>query len=205
MHSGGLESWLKARDVPDPQLLAELIESTVCDGIAPLDGTVLAHAWRAGSLAQLLALDQRLSARKLTPPARAASQACGRQLAALAPTLAPADVLVAALADAVEHRSTAGNYAVVAGTLSRACGLGVEEAVLVELRSAAAGLLSAAVRLGAATPKGAQRLLTQLHPSIEHAAEDARRRTLDELHASIPELETHALSHRRPGVRLFAT
>jgi urease accessory protein UreF len=61
------------------------------------------------------------------------------------------------------------------------------------------------VRLGAVTPKGAQQLLTQLHPSIEHAAKDACRRTLGELHASIPELETHAMSHRRPGVRLFAT
>lgn len=205
VHSAGLESWLKGRGAVESEQLAELIEAAVCEGVAPLDGVVLAHAWATGSLTGLRDLDARLTARKLTPAARSASHDCGRQLAALAPVLAPQDELVVALADSIECRATDGNYAVVAGTVSRACGLSMRDAVLVELRGAASGFLSAAVRLGAITPTGAQRLLTSLHEPLELAAREVQDRPLDELHSSVPELEIHSLTHRRADVRFFRT
>ena len=205
VHSAGLESWLKGRKTVAPEQLGELIEAVICQGVAPLDGVVLGHAWAAGSLSELRGLDARLTARKLTPAARSASHDCGRQLAALAPALAPRDALVTTFADSVACRATDGNYVVVAGTLSRACGLSARDAVLVELRSAASGFLSAAVRLGAITPTGAQRVLTSLHEPLELAAGEAGRRSLDELHSSVPELETHSLTHRRADVRFFRT
>ncbi len=205
VHSHGLEAWLRAHDPVDPDALGELVRSVVCASAAPLDGAAVAHAHRATSLAELVRLDASLTARKLTPPARDASRACGRQLAALAPALAEHDALVAALADAVGDRRTAGHLAVVSGTLARALGVPAREAVLVELRGTAVGLHSAAVRLGALAPARAQLLLRRMHPAIERAADHALELGPDELHASTPELELHALAHRRPGARLFAT
>ena len=205
VHSSGLEAWLAEQDQPDPRQVSELVEAAVCAGVAPLDGTVVAHSWSAGSLSELVQLDHLIGARKLTPPSRAASEACGRQLAALAPVLAPADELVKSVADAVDRREANGNYAVIVGTLCRALGVPARESVLIELRSAAAGLLSAAVRLGAVTPRVAQSILAGLHDSLARAAGESLVRTLDELHASIPELEIHALAHRRASVRFFAT
>ena len=205
VHSHGLERWVAACGAVELERLGELVESAVCAGVAPLDGVVVAHAHGAGSLAELSELDRLLTARKLSPPARAASQSCGRQLAALAPTLAADDPLLARLAGAVADRRTDGNLAVVEGALARAGGLGREQAVLLALRGAAASLLSAAVRLGAASPVRAQTLLATLHPAIERAAGHALGLTLDDMHSSSLELETHALTHRRANARLFAT
>jgi urease accessory protein len=205
VHSHGVEAWLRARgDVP-PETLAELVQATVCESVAPLDGAVLAHAHGAHSIGELIALDELLTARKLTLSSRNASRACGRQLAALAPQLAPADPLVGQLARTVRAGETDGNLAVVEGALARAGGLSAREAVLVELRSAAAALLSAAIRLGAISPVRAQGVLARLAPSLARAAADAQALGLDQLSATAPELELFALAHARADARLFAT
>jgi urease accessory protein len=205
VHSHGLEAWIRAHAPVEPEALAELVESAICAGVAPLDGAVIAHAHRARSLAELALLDDVVSARKLALPAREASQACGRQLAALAPALAEHDTLVAALAEAVADGRTPGHLAVVSGALANALDVPMRDALLVELRGTAAGLLSAAVRLGALRPARAQVLLHRLHPAIERAAVHALELELDELHASTPELELYLLAHRRADARLFAT
>lgn len=205
VHSYGLEAWLRDRAVVQPETLMELIEASLCDAVAPLDGVLLARAYEASSIPELIALDSRLTARKLTPPARSASQSCGRQLAALAPKLAPSDTLIAQLARAVRGNETDGNLAIVEGSLARALGTPKREAVLVELRSAAAGLLSAAVRLGAISPLRAQTVLAELAPALARAGDEALTLGTDELSATTPELEVFALAHSRSDARLFAT
>lgn len=205
VHSHGVEAWLRARGSVEPETLAELVEATVCEAVAPLDGAVLAHAHRASSIAELISLDERLTARKLTPSSRKASQACGRQLAAFASQLATEDPLVAQLSQAVRAGETAGNLAVVEGTLARALGLSALEAVLVELRCAATTLLSAAIRLDAISPVRVQTLLVLLAPALARAATDALAIGLDQINATSPELELFALAHARTDARLFAT
>lgn len=205
VHSHGLEAWLAAHPGATAEQLAELVEATVCEGVAPLDGAVVAHAHRCNAIGPLLDLDRRIGARKLTPSARAASLSCGRQLAALAPRLAPDDALVAELCARVRARETEGNLAVVAGVLARALGIPERDAVLVELRGAASALLSAAVRLDALAPTQAQVVLARLAPALAAAAERALDRPVDRLASTAPELELHALAHARADVRLFTT
>lgn len=205
VHSHGLEAWLAAHPDAPPERLAELVEAVVCEGVAPLDGAFAAQAHRAGGLDELCALDARLTARKLAPAARAASQAPGRQLAALAPQLAPDDALVAAFAARVRTRETDGNLAVVAGTLARALGVDERDAVLVELRGAASALTSAAVRLGALAPTRAQTILAQVAPALADAAARACALSLDDVSSTAPELELFALAHARADARLFTT
>jgi urease accessory protein len=205
VHSHGLEAWLGPRDEVKPEQLAELVETVVCEGVAPLDGVVVAHAHAADGIHTLLALDERLTARKLTPAARTASETCGRQLAALAPQLAPGDALVAELSGHARTGETPGNVAVMSGTLARALGMSARAAVLVELRGAATALLGAAVRLGALSPGPAQVLLARLAPTLAAAAEEALTLDLDQLSSTMPELELFALRHARADARLFST
>src|SRR5690242_9770699 len=74
VHSHGLEAWLRAQpDIPS-ETLAELVEAFVSESVATLDGAVLAHAHGAASVAALTELDGILTARKLSPSSRAASQ-----------------------------------------------------------------------------------------------------------------------------------
>ena len=175
VHSYGLESWLAAHPDADEDELAALVEAVVTEAVAPLDGVAVAHAHRAPDAAALAALDAAVTARKLTEPARAASEACGRRLAALASELT-GDPLVAAHAAAVRAGTSAGNLAVVEGTLARALGVPLAHAVLLELRGAAAGLLSAAVRLGRLSPVRAQVRLLGLAPALAAAGARGVRR-----------------------------
>jgi urease accessory protein len=205
VHSHGLEAWLRDHYEADESALAELVEAVVCEGVAPLDGVVTAHAHRADSLEELAVLDQRLTARKLTPSSRLASQACGRKLAAIAPRLAARDALVTQLFGLVERGETDGNLAVVGGTLARAMRLTTLDATTLELRSSASSLLSAAVRLGSLSPTGAQTILAQLTPALAAAAELAVTLGVDEMRSTTPELEMYALMHTRAEARLFST
>jgi urease accessory protein len=205
VHSYGLEAWLRDHPGASDAVLAELVEAVVCEGVAPLDGAMVAHAHRANSVEQLALLDQSLTARKLSPSSRSASHACGRKLAAIAPKLAGGDALVSELARLVERRQTDSNLAVVEGTLARAMGLSLLDATVVELRSAAASLLSAAVRLGAMSPTAAQTIIARLTPVLASAAELASTLGIEELRSATPELELYALAHRRAQGRLFST
>ena len=205
VHSHGLEAWLRVNQGVHAAVIAELIEVAVTEAVAPLDGAMLARAHRAQSIGELVELDAKLTARKLTPASRTASQTCGRSLATLALALAPQDELVARLGALVAARESDGNVAVVEGALSRALAVPERDAVLGALRAAAAGLFSAAVRLGALSPTTAQVELLALGPALAIACERAIASEWAEIHTSAPQLELHALRHARASARLFAT
>jgi urease accessory protein len=204
-HSHGLEAYLAAEPEAREDEIAELVESAVLEGIGPLDGVAVAHAHRAtlrSSLAALLELDGLLTARKLTAASRLYSTACGRSLATLVPLLTDGRTALA-LAGRARSGETDGNLAVVEGALAGAMGLSEEDAVLVELRSAATALLSAAVRLGRLSAFRAQAIIRGLEPALVAAAREAL--VSEELRATLPELELHALAHSRAATRLFVT
>lgn len=204
VHSYGLESWLARHQEADEAAIADLATTYVRDVVATLDGAAVAHAYRAAGLVEVLTLDRLLTAHKLGTPAREASHTCGRRLAVLSVDLSDAP-LVRQTAAHVRSRTTDGNLAVIAGVLAGAVGLTVTEAVLVELRGAVAGLLSAAVRLGRLAPTRAQVLHVRLAPTVSDAAEEAVALRLDELRSTAPDLEIAALAHRRAHGRSFAT
>jgi urease accessory protein len=204
VHSHGLEAWLAAHPRAGEGELADLVDSVLNESLAPLDAAVLAHAHAAMTLPELRELDRLLTAHKLSPPARAASCACGRQLAALGAQLVD-DPLFAQLADCTRAGGTPGNLAPVEGALARALGLSAGETVLLELRGAASGLLSAAVRLGRLSPVRAQVMLRALGPAIRRAAARALATGVHKLSATAPEIEVHALAHRRADARFFST
>jgi len=205
VHSYGLEAWLRGHGDANPDTLSELVEAVVCEAVAPLDGILIARAHAAQDLGTLLALDAQATARRLAPSSRAASQSCGRQLARLAPQLAPADTLLSRLCASVSAGETDGNLPVVSGALMRALGVSARDAVLVELRGAAAALLSSAVRLGAMSPMRSQVALARMAPALEEAAERALGGDASQTSSTAPELELYAMTHRRADARLFAT
>jgi urease accessory protein len=203
-HSHGLEAWLAANPLAGEAELAELVESAVCEGVAPLDGIAVAHAHALDGVDELAALDRLLTARKLAPAAREASTACGRRLAALVPALVDAGPAVP-FAALVRADGSDGNLAVVEGALAAALGIPAAHAVLLELRGHAAGLLSAAVRLGRLSALRAQVLQHALAPTVATAAAWAAAAGLAELRSGALELELPALGHRRHEGRLFVT
>jgi urease accessory protein len=203
-HSYGLESLLAEWPELEEVELGELVETAIRESVGPLDGVAVAHAQRAMSPGELRELDAWLAARKLTPGARSASTSCGRRLAALAPRLTDREPAFTFAAAVVAGESD-GHVAVVHGSLARALDVSTEDAVLLELRGFAAGMLSAAVRLGRLSALRAQALQRRLAPALEAAAVEALRLRLDEAHSSAIELELASLGHRRRQPRLFVS
>lgn len=166
VHSAGLERWLLTNPGAGDLDLTELIGTLLLEATGPLDATALALAHRARTTAQLTQLDELVTAHKTLAPHRVASRACGRQLAALGLRLTDQEP-GAGFCRVVQAGATDGNLPIVEGTLARALGLTVEQAILVELRGTAAGMLSAAIRLGRLGPEGSS------HPARTGAAHRA--------------------------------
>jgi urease accessory protein len=206
-HSYGLEAWLEANPEVDAEQLRDLVSITLASSVATLDGAAVALAHAAAErrdLEELAAIDRALRARKLSEPARQASQLCGGRLAALAREL-DAGELVGEVADRVVSGDWPGNLAVVEGAVAAGLGLAREATVLIAVRGHAAAMLSAAVRLGRLGAAHAQALLRELAPVIRRSALTALRLSREELRSTLPELDIHAARHADRDVRLFMT
>jgi urease accessory protein len=206
-HSYGLEELvMREPDLGEPALL-EFAETMLLEVVAPLDGVAIAEAHRLVALADIaeaVALDRAVTVRKVTPSSRHASSACGRRLAALVPELTE-DQSACEFARTVADGVTDGNLAIVEGVLAHAFGIGVEEAVLLELRATSAALLSAALRLGRISSSRAQILATRLVPIQCVALDVALSVPVSEMRSVGPEFDLASMCHHRRDAKLFAT
>jgi urease accessory protein len=206
-HSYGLEAWHEANPDARPQTLLRLVGSTLTGSVATLDGAGVALAHSAAcdaDFAHLRRIDAALTARKPSSSARRASTLCGGRLAALASELDRGELL-ALIVREIDEGALDGNLATVEGALGAGMGIPAEHTVLIAVRGHAAAMLSAAVRLGRLGANHGQSLLYALTPVIERAARVAMGVDLDELRATLPELEIHATRHERREARLFIT
>jgi urease accessory protein len=204
VHSNGFEEWLALR----PSVAAAEIEAAALDylayGVATLDATMTAVAWRAApALVSLSDLDALLSSYKLSGNARTASQSAGLQLAVTAQQVGLcADNAYLA---AVISGATAGNLAVVEGAVQAQIGVTVETAVLGSLRSSMSSVLSAAVRLGRLGPLEAQRIQVRSVDAVVTLAAEACARPISEITSTTVQLEISGMRHESRQQRLFAS
>jgi urease accessory protein len=204
-HSYGVEAWLEMHPECGLEDLRELVESTLAESVATLDGAAVALAHSAASradLQELVSIDTALTARKLNEPARDASALCGRRLAVLAGQFGTGDV-VDRLAAEIEAGAQPGNLAVVEGAVGAGMGIERAEMVLIAVRGHAAAMLSAAVRLGRLGTARSQTLLYELGPALEDCAAVADGTSMEGLRSTLPELELHAARHAYRETRLF--
>jgi len=206
-HSYGLEALVAQDTVNDEETIAELVESVVLEVVAPLDGVALAEAHRLSALRDvecLRSLDRSVTARKLTPSSRHASTSCGRRLAALSKSLT-SDEICRHFAEEVGAGHSDGNLAVIEGVLAHALDIGLEQAILLELRGTSAALVSAALRMGKTSALRAQAITAALVPTLREGLEIALGLSVEEMRAAAPELDIAAMSHTRRDARIFAT
>jgi len=206
-HSYGLEAWLEANPEAGVEELRSLVGAALACSVATLDAAAVALAHttaQRGDIEELGRLDAAVTARKLSEPARRASELCGGRLAALARELDAGDVVVQ-VSERIASGAWAGNLPVVEGAVGAGLGVGRQATVLIALRGHAAALLSAAVRLGRLGTVRSQVLLRELTPELEHCARTAQSVGRDELRSTVPELDIHAARHRDRDARSFIT
>jgi urease accessory protein len=205
--SHGLEGLVEAGFVKSEADVAALLRAQVEENLAGIEAPAMRHAHRfaaAGDVAQLLALDDELTALKPVPAFRDGSAKVGRRF--LESTVGLVDgATVDEYRRAVAGGQAAGHHAVAFGVVMQAAGLDEEAAALALGAGFVNGLAAAAVRLGVIGQGAAQRMVARLHPEVLAAVERARQTPLDELGAYLPMVDVAGLRQPTLPGRLFAS
>jgi urease accessory protein len=202
--SGGLESAIQKRVVIDAPTL-EAFARTASEQAAVGDGIALVFAHRAaaaGDIAELVRIDERVYARKLSSETRTMSVRMGKKFAEMGAELICAPELHAWRSQ-IGNGTTPGCYPVALALNFAVQGLPARDAFVVHQYGVAAMILSAALRLMRIGHVDTQRMLFRLNADADAAYEIAARARLDDMAGFAPLAEILAAAHVKAHVRLF--
>jgi urease accessory protein len=202
--SGGLESAVQKRVVSDAATL-EAYARTAVEQAAMGDGIAVVWAHRAavaGELDELVRIDRRLFARKLSSETRTMSVRIGKKFAEMGAEVAGAPLL-AAWRDRIAAGSTPGCYPVALAANFASQDLSARDAFIVHQYGVATMILGAALRLMKIGHVETQRMLYRLNADIDAAYEVAGRARLADMASFAPLAEVLAAVHVKAHVRLF--
>jgi urease accessory protein len=202
--SGGLESAIQKRVVTDPDTLHAYARTAV-DQAAMGDGIGLVWAHRAaaaGDLDELVRIDERVYARKLSGETRTMSVRMGKKFAEMGAEVIGAPLLKT-WRERIDSGATPGCYPVSLAVNFAAQGLPARDAFVVHQYGVAAMILSAALRLMKISHVDTQRILYRLNAAAEAAYETAAAARLSDMAGFAPLTEILAAAHVKAHVRLF--
>jgi urease accessory protein len=202
--SGGLESAVQKRVVTDVATL-EAFTRTAVEQAAMGDGIAVVWAHRAaaaGDVDELVRIDRRVYARKLSSETRTMSVRMGKKFAEMSAEVTAAPFL-AAWRDRIEAGDTPGCYPVALAVNFAAQGLPARDAFVVHQYGVAAMILSAALRLMKIGHVETQRMLYRLTADADAAYDAAAAARLADMAGFAPLTEILAAAHVRAHVRLF--
>jgi urease accessory protein len=202
--SGGLESAIQKRVVADAATLRAFARTAVGqaalgDGI----GLIWAHrAAAAGDADELVRIDQRIYARKLSSEARTMSVRMGKKFTEIGAQLIGAPLLTA-WRERIDAGATPGCYPVALSINFAVQGLSAREAFVVHQYGVAATILSAALRLMKVSHMDTQAILYELNAGAEAAYQHAAARHLADMAGYAPLTEILAAVHVKAQARMF--
>ena len=202
--SNGLESAIQTRVVTDAATLQAFVRTAVeqaarGDGIA----LVCAHrAARAGDLDEIVRIDKRIYARKLSGETRTMSVRMGKKLTELGAQVV-GNPLQTDWRARIESGATPGCYPAALAVNFAAQGLSARDAFAVHQYGVAATMLGAALRLMRIGHVETQQMLYAQGAGTEAAYENAARAELADMAGFAPLAEILAAVHVKAHVRLF--
>jgi len=202
--SGGLESAIQKGVVTDAATLHAYTRTAV-EQAAMGDGVALVWAHRAaaaGDLAELVRIDERLYARKLSGETRLMTVRMGKKFAAMGAEVIGVPLL-ATWRQRIDDGATPGCYPVSLAVNFAAQGLSARDAFVVHQYGVASMILSAALRLMKVSHVDTQRILYRLDAGADTAYEAAAATRLADMAGFAPLIEVLAAVHVKAHVRLF--
>jgi len=202
--SGGLESAIQKRVVTDTETL-HAFTRTALEQSAMGDGIALVQAHRAavaGDVEEVVRIDERVYARKLSGEVRTMTVRMGKKFAEMG-----AEVIGTPLLQAwrgkIEAGATPGCYPVSLALNFAAQGLPARDAFVVHQYGVASMILSAALRLMRISHVDTQRILYRLDAGADAAYDAAAAARLEDMAGFAPLAEILAAVHVKAHVRLF--
>jgi urease accessory protein len=202
--SGGLESAIQKRVVTDVQTL-EAFARTAVEQAAAGDGIAVVWAHRAAvtdDVEELVRIDERVYARKLSGETRTMSVRMGKKFTEMGAEVTGAPVLQA-WRERIDTGDTPGCYPVALAVNFAIQRLPVHDAFVVHQYGVATMILSAALRLMKISHVDTQRMLYRLNADADAAYEVAARTRLADMAGFAPLTEILAAAHVKAHVRLF--
>ena len=202
--SGGLESAIQKRVVTDADTLHAFARTAV-EQAAAGDGIAVVWAHRAaaaGELDEVVRIDERVYARKLSGETRTMSVRMGKKFAEMGAEVTGAPLL-ATWRERIAAGDTPGCYPVALAVNFAVQGLPARDAFVVHQYGVAAMILSAALRLMKISHVDTQRMLYQLNAGADAAYEIAAAARLSDMAGFAPLTEILAAAHVKAHVRLF--
>jgi urease accessory protein len=202
--SGGLESAIQKGVVTDVASLGEFTRTAV-EQAARGDGIAIVCAHRAalvGEIEELLRIDARVYARKLSSETRSMSTKMGRKFTELGAHVTSAATM-RDWRERVLSGATPGCYPVALAIHFAAQGLSARDAFVVHQYGVAATILGAALRLMRISHIDTQSLLFQLNADMDSPYATAASATLDDMAGFAPLADILAAVHVKAHVRLF--
>jgi urease accessory protein len=202
--SGGLESAIQKRVVTDSASLLAFTRTAAeqanrGDGI----GLICAHrAALAGDVDELVRIDERIYARKLSGEARTMSVRMGKKFAEMGAQVTGSPSLLV-WRERVEAGATPGCYPVALAVNFAAQGLSARDAFVVHQYGVTATMLGAALRLMRVSHVDTQQMLYALNADVEAAYQHAAAASLSDMAGFAPLAEILAAVHVKAHVRLF--
>jgi urease accessory protein len=202
--SGGLESAIQKRVVTDADTLHAYARTAV-EQAATGDGIAVVWAHRAaaaGDVAELVRIDERVYARKLSGETRTMSVRMGKKFAEMGAEVTGAPLLET-WRERIATGATPGCYPVALAVNFAAQDLPARDAFVVHQYGVAAMILSAALRLMKISHVETQRMLYRLNAGADAAYELAAAARLSDMAGFAPLTEILAAAHVKAHVRLF--
>lgn len=205
--SHGLEGLVSSGFIEGERDVEQFISVQLREGFAGIECPAMAHAWRASRDADISALreiDALVDAMKPVPVFRIGSSKTGRRLLESASGLLISPVLIK-FREAVRGGQTPCHHAVAFGVVMEVADQDLHIASLALGAGFVTGLAAAAVRLGVIGQGAAQRIIANLHQTVDALAVRGCRVELDEMGAYLPMIDVAGLRQPQLTGRVFAS
>jgi len=200
-HSLALEAFAEAGELRDPEDLKHVVGLHL-SALATSDCVAL-RAASGAEVEDLLWMDRRLAATKLTRELRTASASTGKRFLSNVVSLGVEDERLRGFTEVVREGATPGNLAVGYGVAAPALGLDLDEILYAYLYAGAASLVAAGQKLIPLGGSAAQRVLYELGGEILRAGEVSENMEIEDMYAFAPTIDARSMLHERQRTRLY--
>lgn len=204
-HSWGLETYVQRGIVQDEATAKEYVKEMLSQNLHFTDGSLLSLTYDAvlkGKLSDILELDHECSALKTPREIRTGSQRLGWRLIKIFRS-SLSDSLFEKFAASVDAKKTPGHYCITFGFLAAIQGISKKDTLSGFYYNAAAGMVTACVKLIPLSQQQGQQMLMSAHGLIEDLAESSLYPDRNKTGWCCPGFDLRSMQHEQLYSRLY--